>query len=422
MRILGVSGGFRQGYQDASACLVEDGTVIFAQEEERFSRVKFSPGRLPFLALSDILKGMNLSMQEIDFLAFHGSTWGNDFEVKLKHYFEQHFGFCPSIKRFHHHDCHAASSYFASGFEEALIFTSDSSGDGISFQVSLGKGKNIEMLKRFNRPNSIGIFYSMITQYCGFIKEQDEYKLMGLSSYGNRAAFDFSEFIYFQEDELILNPRFLISMEANQASPHKDDMLFNNEFVNRMGENRRLPNQDITQFYKDIAASAQAHIEKLMLQIVSYFCQNYQINNVCLAGGVALNCVLNQHLMNASFVTNLFVQPASGDAGISIGAAWLAGLECNVTPEIPNNYYLGNQNALFVRIQYSYKDYLKLGFVGEKDAGEPFLPKSDTLRKGFDFYSAHLFLKDAQRETFHDGGFSDTGLTDQNRIVFFAAT
>lgn len=343
MKVLGLSGGFRQGYQDASVCLVENGKIVMALEEERFSRIKFSPGRLPFQAISRLLKETNCSLTEIDVLSFHGSTWGEVFEQSLKLYIENHFGFCPPIKRFHHHDCHAASTFFASGFEKALVYTIDSSGDGVSLQVSLGEGNTLRCLNRFERPLSLGIFYSLITQYCGFTKEQDEYKLMGLSSYGNRDAFDFSDVIYFENGALQIDTHYFVKMEKNQASPHKDDMLFTDHFIQKMGQGRRTPGEAFSVFYKDVAASAQAHLEKIMLSLSTFFSEKHQVFDVCLAGGAALNCVMNQKLMNASHISRLFVQPAAGDAGISFGSAWLAGLEEGIKPIIPANYYLGNQ-------------------------------------------------------------------------------
>lgn len=342
MYILGINGGFRQGYQDVSAVLVKDGVVIAAIEEERLSRIKFSAGKLPYLAVLEVLKIGNITIQDIQVVAFHGSTWQPNFVPKIESYFQQQFGYAPTIQLFHHHDCHIASAYYASGFQKSLIISIDGSGDGISIQISTGIDGKIKTLHREERPNSLGIFYSMITQYCGFIRDSDEYKLMGLSSYGKRNAFDFSWLLDFDDGKITISQDYLVKVEALQPSPHRDEMLFNELLEDRLGQKRRMPNTEISTFYKDIAASAQQHFENILLKIVEYYTANTGLSKVCMAGGAALNCVANQKIMNADFVEELYIQPASSDAGISLGAAWLACIENNIKPLATENTYLGN--------------------------------------------------------------------------------
>lgn len=341
MYILGINGGFRAGYQDVSTVLVKDGEVIAAIEEERLSRVKFSAGRLPYLSILEVMKIGNISIQDVDLLAFHGSTWQAEIDTKLESYFNAHFGFCPPIKRYHHHDCHAASAYYASGFEKALIVTIDGSGDGVSVQIATGINGKINVIHREERPNSLGIFYSLITQYCGFVRDADEYKLMGLASYGNRKQFDFSWLLEVQNGSLKISQDYLTQILPGQPSPHRDEMLFNADFENKMGKGRRIPKSEIETFYMDIAASAQEHFEICLLQLINYYIKSTGLHNLCLAGGSALNCVANQKIMNSDFVEDIFVQPASSDAGISLGAAWLASLENKEIPIKPSNTYLG---------------------------------------------------------------------------------
>ena len=285
MYILGINGGFRQGYQDVSAVLIKDGYVIAAIEEERLSRIKFSAGRLPFLSIIEVLKIGGISIKDIDHVAFHGSTWGEEFKGKLSSYFFNHFGYCPDIRQYHHHDCHAASAYYASGFQEALIITIDSSGDGVSIQVATGIDGKIDVLNRDERPNSLGIFYSLITQYCGFTKESDEYKLMGLSAYGRSDKMDFSWLLYFKEGKTLLNKDFLINILPGQPSPHKNEMLFNTTFLQKMGATRRIPGTVINKFYKDVAASAQQHFEQIITSIAEYYVEKTGLKKICMAGG-----------------------------------------------------------------------------------------------------------------------------------------
>lgn len=343
MYILGINGGFSAGYQDISAVLIHDGYVIAAIEEERLNRVKFSSGRFPFFAIQEVLKIGGITMKEVSVIATHGYAWQKEVEDKLRNYIERNFGHCPRLIRFHHHDCHIASSFYASGFSKALCFSIDGSGDGISLQVSIMEGKYKNTIYRSERPDSLGIFYSLITQFCGYTKDADEYKVMGLSSYGNPNSFDFSWLIDFKDGKLILDETYLVTILKNKPSPHREEMLFNQKFINKIGIKPRTPNSTNILAYRDIAAAAQYHFENLVLKIVSYYIEKTDIHNICLSGGSALNCVANQKLMNFTKVDAIYIQPASNDAGISLGAAWLAFLEHNIQPKTYSNTYLGSE-------------------------------------------------------------------------------
>lgn len=343
MHILGINGGFRQGYQDVSACLIKDGKLIAAIEEERLNRIKFSGGRLPLLSIKEVLSIGKISMQDVDLVAFHGSTWGDEIDTKIRQCLHNHFGHAPAIKRFHHHDCHAAATFYSSDYDRALLLTMDNSGDGISVQVSLGENGRIVPVKRFPRPQSFGVFYSLITQYCGFTKDSDEYKLMGLSAFGDANRFDFSWLMDFDGADLKINTEYIVTVPALAPSLHRDEMNFNEHFIQKMGRGRRLPFEPVDAFYKDVAASAQKHLERVVLKLLAHYISETGIRKVAVAGGVALNCLLNQKIANADFVEELFVQPASSDAGISMGAAWLAGLENNIPPVAPDDAFLGNE-------------------------------------------------------------------------------
>lgn len=371
MNILGINGGLRQAYQDVSACLIKDGVLVAAIEEERLNRVKFSAGKLPYLSVLEVLKIGNITIQDIDLIAFHGSTWDAEIDPRLTAFFENHFGYAPPIKRYHHHDCHAASTFYASGMDEALVITNDNSGDGISFQVMLGKGTELSLLKRIARPDSLGLFYQIITQYCGFTKDSDEYKVMGLSSYGNRDRFDFQFLIDFIDGELIINRDYIFVPAPGAPSTHKDEMVFNQDFIDKMGRKKRLNTADFDSFYKDVAASAQAHLERLIVKIAQHFMSQLEQKNLCLAGGVSLNCVANQKLMNADFVDSLFVFPASSDAGIAVGAAYLAAIEHGDVLHKMENVYWGNSfsdEAIEVVLKQCQTNYELVTDVAQKAA------------------------------------------------------
>jgi carbamoyltransferase len=185
MIILGINGGVRLGYQDVSAVLIRDGKLLAAVEEERLSRVKHSPGQLPYLSIIEVLSIANVKITEVDIVATHGSTWGEQYDEVLRSYFKYTFGHSPRFIRYHHHLCHAASAFYASGMQEAMVLTIDASGDGISLQKAIGKNDELIIEEQITRDNSLGIFYSMMTQFCGFTRDTDEYKLMGLAPYGD---------------------------------------------------------------------------------------------------------------------------------------------------------------------------------------------------------------------------------------------
>ncbi len=345
MLVLGINGGFRQGYQDVSACIVKDGEILAAVEEERLSRIKFSAGKLPESSIHEVLKITNVNFSDIDEIAFHGENWHDEIQPRLENYFLNHFGSCPPLVRYHHHDCHAASSFYASNFDKAITITMDNSGDGISVQVMLGENGKLKLIDRFERPNSLGLFYQIFTQICGFQKDNEEYKLMGLSSYGNRKKYNFDWLLDFTEGKLALNQDYIQKLKPGASSLHKDEMVYNEKLLNKLGVKRRLFNQPFNEVYKDLAASAQQHIENVILKMIDFYSDQLACNTFCFAGGVALNCVMNKEIMSHPKVNRFFVQPASSDAGISIGAAWLASVKKDITPISPSNTYLGRENS-----------------------------------------------------------------------------
>ena len=341
MLVLGINGGFRPGYQDTSAVLVKDGKAVCAVEEERFTRIKHSPGQIPEKAIHWILRQKNISIQDIDLIASHGITFGEEFETRLKKYFQYYFKKCPPIFRVHHHLAHSASAYYASGFEKSMIITVDNSGDGISTQTAVGLNGKIKILKKWNRPQSLGLFYSMMTQFCGFRKDTDEYKLMGLSAYGDPQRYDLDKILSIHQGNYELNEDCLSGIKPGQAQPHKQETLFSDQLVKILKLEPRSPGEQIKTAYKDLSASSQKYLEQALMEIVTDLHQTTQIKNLCLAGGVALNCLANQKLAELSFIDNIYIQPASSDAGVSLGSAYLGSLEIGDTPQPMEDCYLG---------------------------------------------------------------------------------
>ena len=366
MLVLGINGGFRPGYQDTSAVLVKDGKAVCAVEEERFTRVKHAPGQIPDKAISWILKQKSLSIQDIDLIASHGITFGEEFESKLKKYFQYYFKKEPPLFRVHHHLAHAASAYYASGFKKSMILTVDNSGDGVSTQTALGLNGKIKVLKKWKRPQSLGLFYSMMTQFCGFKKDADEYKLMGLSAYGDSHRYNLDKVLSIYPGGYELNEDCLSGIKPGQAQPGRQETLFSDKLVKILNREPRSPGERITQTDKDLSAGSQKYLEQALIEIVRDLHKTTKIKNLCLAGGVALNCLANQKLAELNFIDNIYIQPASSDAGISLGAAYLGSLSAGDTPQAMEHGYLG---PLFDNA--SILDTLKLCQLSFKSVDDP---------------------------------------------------
>ena len=342
MYILGISGGTRQGYQDSSAVLLKDGQVVAAVEEERLLRMKHAAGILPEKAIRYVLGSQNIRLQDVDYLTTHGSTWTPDFRPTLRRYMISKFGYCPEIELVHHHDAHCASAYYASGFDKAMLLSTDLSGDGISTELAIGSGRDMQVVQRFAKPESLGIFYSLLTQFCGFMRDNDEYKVMGLSSYGKKGSYDFRWLLDYGQGAYTLNRDYIVVPGNGQPNPSKQEPFYTEKFLEKLGA-PRLPDGPMTSYYEDIAASGQKHLEDVMIDLVTKFHKKTGLRKLCLAGGVALNCVANQQLMNLDFIDDIYVQPASSDAGVALGAAYLTAVKHGETVASLPDVYLGPQ-------------------------------------------------------------------------------
>ncbi len=335
MNILGINGGFRTGYQDLSAVLLQDGEITAAVEEERLDRIKHSPGKLPLKAIREVLSLQSLTITDIDLVAFHGITWPEESEKLLTNFFNDYFGYAPRVKRFHHHDAHAASAFYASGFDDSLVITVDNSGDSISTGIYIAdKKRGIENIKSFSRPQSLGIFYSLITQFCGFNRDRDEYKLMGLAAYGNSSTYNLDWLLSINENGYELNEEYLLKIPQGASSPHVQHMLYSDKFTKQIGFNRNV-SEEFTGKYADVAAAAQLQLEKALVSIVKYYLAKTGKRKICMAGGVALNGLANQKLSNLDEVDAFYTSPVSSDAGISLGCCYLASAELG---EIPGKF------------------------------------------------------------------------------------
>ena len=343
--ILGISAF----YHDSAATILIDGKIVAAAQEERFTRKKHDSG-YPFNAIEFVLKFSNLSLSEVDQIIFFEKPF-----LKFERLLETYVAFAPKgFKQFckampiwlkeklfqkkylfnelkrhdknfsdqskiffsDHHLSHAASAFFPSPFDEAVILTADGVGEWATTTVAIGKGNQLEVKKEIHFPHSLGLLYSAFTYYTGFKVNSGEYKLMGLAPYGNPIYKDkVKELIDIKEDgSFRLDQKYF-----NYATGLT---MTNDNFHNLFGQKpRNAKKENITQFHMDIAASIQEVTEEIMISLARSIRKEYNIKNLCLAGGVALNCVANGKILEEKIFNNIWIQPAAGDAGGSLGAA-----------------------------------------------------------------------------------------------------
>ena len=344
--ILGISAF----YHDSAATLIKDGKIISAAQEERFSRKKHDSG-FPFHAINFVLNFSNIKLKDIDHIVFYEKPflkferlletyvafaprgfqsfskampiWLREklFQKKLifdyLHEIDESFEDDSKLLFSEHHLSHAASAFYPSPFEEAIILTADGVGEWATTTVAIGKKNQLEIVKELHFPHSLGLLYSAFTYYTGFKVNSGEYKLMGLAPYGKAL---YTEKILDHLIDLKDDGTFMLDQKYFNYSTGLT--MTNKNFDKLFGEKRRQPETEkITQFHMDIAASIQQVTEKIMLLLTKSLRKEYKISNLCLAGGVALNCVANGKILKEKIFENIWVQPAAGDAGGSLGAA-----------------------------------------------------------------------------------------------------
>ena len=343
--ILGISAF----YHDSAACLLVDGKIIAAAQEERFTRKKHDSD-YPYNSIKFVLDYSKKKLTDVDKIIFYEKPF-----LKFERLLETYVALAPSgFKQFstamplwikqklfqkkiifsclkkndkdfndeskiyfsEHHLSHAASAFYPSPFEEAIILTADGVGEWATTTVAIGKGKSLEIKKEIHFPHSLGLLYSAFTYYTGFKVNSGEYKLMGLAPYGNPVyvkkiyeLIDIKQDGTFRLDQKYFNYTTGLTMTSKK-------------FHDLFGKEPRNPNkEEISQFHMDIASSIQKVTEEIMIKLAKSIREEYKIKNLCLAGGVALNCVANGKLLKEKIFDNIWIQPAAGDAGCSLGAA-----------------------------------------------------------------------------------------------------
>lgn len=346
MQILGISAY----YHDSAAALIRDGMVVAAAQEERFSRIKHDPS-FPVRATQYCLE--TAGDTPVDYVVFYDKPF-----LKFERILETYLSFAPKgfatfraglpvwakEKLFQrsllmkelkaitpgtfsseqllfseHHLSHAASAFYPSPFEDALVMTMDGVGEWATTSVAVGHGADLKILREIHFPHSIGLLYSAFTAYAGFKVNSGEYKLMGLSPYGR------PRFVQTILDHLIdLKSDGSFRLNQRYFSYCTGLKMFNSRFAELFGQQARPPEAPLTQFHADIAASIQHVTELVVLRICKFMAKETGQKNLCLAGGVALNCVANGKIAAEGLFENIWVQPASGDSGGALGAAFAA--------------------------------------------------------------------------------------------------
>ena len=350
--------GINTFFHDAAACLLKDDRVVFAAEEERFNRRKHYTG-FPKRAISECLKSQNLTMNDIDLVVFYEDpilklrrilTHNNKNEQNLLKKIQGHmagslsfetilrstFGYTGPIEYMQHHYSHAASAFFPSPFEEAAILTVDAVGEYSTANLFYGKGNTLKRMEVFmDYPHSLGMLYSSLTAYLGFKVNNDEYKVMGLASYGKPLLTD-----AFRK---LINDCSPTSFNLNMdyfVFDKSDESIYNKEaWSNLFGFAPRVPESSILEEHKNLAATLQCFTEEILVAMAREAKARTNSNNLCFAGGVALNGVANEKILKHSGFKQMFVQPAAGDAGGSVGAAMLGYFGCLGNIRKPHQTY-----------------------------------------------------------------------------------
>ena len=347
-------------YHDSAAVLIGDGEIISAVQEERFSRKKHD-SRFPGNAIKYCLKSNNLDLSDIKNIVYYekplltferlletylavAPRGGRSFIAAMQVWFKKKLflkaelkksfkiiqgeitpkkDICiPEILFSEHHLSHAAAAFYPSPFDEAVILCMDGVGEWATTSTWIGRSNKIKPLWEISFPHSLGLLYSAFTYYCGFKVNSGEYKLMGLAPYGKP--------IYLKEiKEKLINIKDdgTFRLDMKYFKYHRGFRMTSNKFHKLFGSEPRKPEQELKQFHMDLASSIQAVTEEILIKIARTLRKETGINNICLAGGVALNCVANGKLLKKNIFDDIWIQPASGDAGSALGAGLIGWYE-----------------------------------------------------------------------------------------------
>ena len=403
--ILGISAF----YHDSSAALIKNDHILGAVQEERFTRIKHDSS-FPKKSIEYLLNNEQIKLNDLEAIVFYEKPF-----LKFERLLETYIAFAPfgfksfaasmpvwlreklfqkdniyknlqeldknfkdikKIKFSEHHLSHAASAFYPSPFNEALILTLDGVGEWSTTTVSIGNEQGIKILKEISFPHSLGLLYSAFTYYLGFKVNSGEYKVMGLAPYGEPKYKDI-----ILDKILSVKDDGSFKMNMKYFDFATDLKMTNKNFENLFGQKRRITEKEnLTQFHMDIASSIQKATEEIVIKITRDIRKEYNIKNLCMSGGVALNCVANGKILNEKIFDNIWIQPASGDAGGSLGAAlayW------HIEKKNKKNNTSDKMSGSYLGPQYNNEeienDLKKVGANFEKYSDEEILIKTSEL-------------------------------------------
>lgn len=337
MIVLGLHGGVTLGQHEPAAALAINGRIVALCEEERYLRIKSCYGQLPERAIQACLDQAGIKFSDVNLVVTPGITY-DDFTNRWRGYLQHLFGSCPRIERVHHQLAHLAAAFYGSGLEDALCLSLDATGDGACGMAGIAsRAGGIKVFRELPTKNSLGYFYTLMTYYCGFT-DGDEYKLMGLAPYG-KPNIDLTSVIRPVKDGWEFDWSYVRSDPAPK-SPFEP--LYSPRLESLLGRPNRKPGQPLDDFYRDVAASTQKIMEECLLSLVgSLRREQPQAQNLCYAGGVALNCSANRLLLNDGF-EQVCVSPVSSDRGLPLGCAYLGAIALGDQPWPIWDVYLGS--------------------------------------------------------------------------------
>jgi carbamoyltransferase len=338
--------GISAFYHDAACCILKNDKLVAAAEEERFTRKKHDPS-LPVNAFRYCLREAGITIDQLDAIAFYEDPykkfsrqlWSNVFQNswetameygphRIEHEIREKLAYEKDIRYYDHHLSHAASSFFYSGFDKAAIMTVDGVGEWATTTYGTGRDGKIELFEEVRFPDSLGLLYSTLTSYLGFKVNGGEYKLMGLAPYGKPLYTDLLWKL------VSMKPNGQYELNLQYFDFINGDRMYSDALPALLGQAPRKPADEFTDFHKDIARSIQLVLETILLQKAAYLYEQTKMENLCLAGGVALNCVANGRILREGPFKKIFVQPAANDAGGALGAAALAMKELQPSREL----------------------------------------------------------------------------------------
>ncbi|MCL6294414.1 carbamoyltransferase family protein [Jejuia spongiicola] len=369
--ILGISAF----YHDSAACLLKNGLVVAAVQEERLSRKKHDAS-FPELAIDYCLTSQDVTIDDISLITFYekpflkfdriidtysGKTpfgfrsfkkaiksWTSE-KLWIPNIIQKKLNYKGEIIYTEHHEAHSASAFFASPFQKSAILTIDGVGERATITIAKGIDNKVSIITEQQFPHSLGLFYSAFTYYCGFKVNSGEYKLMGLAPYGKPI---YKNTIY--KHFIATDGEGILTLNMKYFDFDIGLKMTNKAFEKVLGQSARKPESEMSQFYKDVARSAQVVLEEIVIKLAEKAKKMIGMDNLCLAGGVALNCKANQELLERQVFENIWVQPASGDCGGALGSALIG------------YYHYQNNKRLIVEDSPVYNAYLGNSFTDDE--------------------------------------------------------